>query len=116
MGRLTAASAKAAPFLAERLRPIAGTPRERIAQLVADLGSDEFAVRQKAQRELEALEDRAEEELVKTLIAVPNLEVRLRVERLLEKLDLLKRPDRLQGLRAIEVLENIGTPEAKQVL
>ena len=46
----------------------------------------------------------------------PSPEVRRRVDQLLEKLDLAKSPQRLQGLRTVEVLEHIGTPEAQAVL
>jgi len=116
MGKLRTASAKAVPFLGEQLRPIAGVPPEQITKLVADLGSEKFPQRDKAQRELQELKDLAEGELQKVLSAAPNLEVRLRIERLLDKLDIIERPDLLQALRAIEVLESIGTPEAQQVL
>jgi hypothetical protein len=116
MGQLAAIPGHTVPFLNDRLRPVAGPSRERLAQLIAGLGSDRYTVRDKAQQELEQLQDVAEEELTKALGAGPSLEVRRRLERLLARLDLLRSPERLRALRAIEVLEQIGTPEAKQVL
>src|SRR5436190_12406793 len=63
MGLLAGAAAKAVPFLADRLRPVPKIQGERVSQLVADLGSEKFAVRDKAQRELEEIQDLAVEEL-----------------------------------------------------
>jgi hypothetical protein len=52
--------------------------------------------------------------LQKTLAGNPPLEVRRRVEQLLGKLE--TSPRRLQKLRAVEVLEHIATPEARELL
>ena len=116
MGQLAAASKESVPFLNEHLRPVEGLPRRRVSQLIASLDSDQFTERESAQRELEKLQDLAEEELAKTLARKPSLEARKRIWLLLEKSDLLKNPERLRALRAIEVLENIGTSEAKRTL
>src|SRR5438876_10008160 len=51
MGQLAGAPAEAVPFLGDRLRPIANIPGGRVTQLIADLGSEKVAVREKAQRE-----------------------------------------------------------------
>src|SRR5438067_4470082 len=69
MGQLAGAPAKAVPFLGDRLRPVAHVADGRVPRLIADLGSEKFAVRDKAQRELEELQDLAEVELAKTLEA-----------------------------------------------
>jgi hypothetical protein len=44
------------------------------------------------------------------------LEMQQRLEHLLRKVEPSRSPDRLREVRAIEVLEHIGTPEAKQIL
>jgi hypothetical protein len=103
-------------FLGKRLRPVAALPREGVRKLIADLGSEQFIVRDKANRQLEDLRELAWEELEMALAAGPELEVRRRIERMLEKKELLKSPERLQTLRAIEILEGIGTPDAKAIL
>ena len=52
-----------------------------------------------------------------TLAGEPSAEVRRRVEELLRKLDgPMPSSGQLRDLRSVEVLEHIGTPEAKQVL
>jgi hypothetical protein len=116
VGQLASVPQRAVPILSEHLRPVAAVPHRRVSQLIAELDSEQYPVREKAQRELEKLQDLAEEELRQALDGGPTLEVRRRVERLLEQLDLLRSPERLRALRAIEVLEQIGNPEARQVL
>jgi hypothetical protein len=118
VGNLKAEPVTAVPFLDQRLQPspASNVPAQRVTQLIKDLGNQKFAERQKAERELAQLKDLAEEEMKKALAAMPELEIRLRVERLLAQLDLGSRPALVQELRAIHVLESVGTPEAKRVL
>jgi hypothetical protein len=53
----------------------------------------------------------------RTLAGQPSLEVRQRIEGLLKKLrGLVTRPEKLQALRAVAVLEDIATPEARDLL
>jgi hypothetical protein len=103
-------------LLRERLRPVARPETGRVARLLAVLDSEKFAERERATRELETLEETAAVELRQTLARKPSLEIRRRVEALLERLNHLPTRAQLQALRAIETLERIGTPEAKQVL
>jgi RNA polymerase sigma factor (sigma-70 family) len=102
------------PFLRKQLQPAAG---QRIARLIGDLDGKTFAEREKARTELEKLGESAEPALRNVLAKKPSLEVRLRAERLLKRLQgNLLSEESLQILRAIELLERIGTPEACQVL
>ena len=80
-----------------------------------DLDAESFGVREKAEQELEKLGDSAEPELRRTLAGRPSAEVCRRIERLLER-SRTPTGKELQGLRAIEVLEYIATPEAQVVL
>jgi RNA polymerase sigma factor (sigma-70 family) len=99
------------------LRPVVRVDESRLASLMADLDSQDFAAREKSTQELGKLGELAEGRLRKTLAARPTLEVRRRVEGLLQKLQgPITSPERLRALRALEVLEQIGTREAKQVL
>jgi hypothetical protein len=85
--------------------------------LIKDLDDDRFSVRDKASRELAELGHFAEPSLKKVLDRQPSLETRKRVEELLRKLEEAgPSPEELRVLRAVEVLEMIGTPEAKGVL
>ena len=53
--------------------------------------------------------------LRKKLAEKPSLEVRQQIEQLLTKVEQLT-PESIRALRASEVLEHLGSPEAKQVL
>jgi RNA polymerase sigma factor (sigma-70 family) len=104
-------------FLRQQLHPVPVPDGTRITRLIADLDNDRFAVRDRATRELEKMGDLSEPALRKVLIGQPSLEARRRVEQLLQKLRAaITNPEQLQALRGIEVLEYIGTPQARQVL
>ncbi|MHB1424004.1 MAG: WD40 repeat domain-containing protein [Gemmataceae bacterium] len=114
IGLLTASPEQAVPLLKSKLRP-APKPVEprQVARLIADLGSDEFAVRDKAMEQLRQLGERAETALTESLKNKPSLEARKRIEELLERIRALSTsPERLREIRAIEVLEHVGTAEA----
>jgi hypothetical protein len=90
---------------------------KKINQYVADLNSDDFATREKAQSELSQLEDLAEAGLRKALADGLSPEARRRVKALLDKLEEAPPSAKtLQGLRSIESLESIATPEARRLL
>lgn len=117
--RLTAAPADALVYLKPRLRPATDEPERRIKRLIVDLDSDSFTVRENAAKELRRLGARAEPACRKALASHPTLEMRRRLERLLE--ELARRPwrpsvEELRQTRALEVLERIGTPEARAIL
>ncbi len=107
---LAAAPKSSVDFLKKKLRPIAPADAKQVARLLADLDSDQFASREKAMRELEKLGDSAATELRKALAGKPTLEVKRRIEQLLEK---QKDGERIRMVRALETLEKIGTPEAR---
>jgi hypothetical protein len=114
--KLAAAPRQAVPLLRGRLRP-AAADEARMTRLIADLDSDRIAVREKAAQELEQLGDIAEPALRKALAGPPSAEVRRRAGQLLERLGgPVTAPGLLRSLRAVEVLEHIGTPGAREVL
>jgi hypothetical protein len=136
--------------------------RKRVARLIADLDSDQFAGREKAQQELEYLGKYIKDDLKKALENNPSPETKKRLEHLLEAVappekpaDMPAQPGRARSIsvqntngqikiivdgvpldltpkvvvvnprpmltwvraaRAVAVLEDIGTPEARQVL
>jgi hypothetical protein len=105
------------PFLKPLLRPAPRGDEKRLARLIADLDADEFAVREKAAAELEELGETAVPALRKALTGSPSAELRQRCERLLRKWEEpTPSGERLQTLRALEVVEHAGTKEARQVL
>jgi hypothetical protein len=105
------------PFLRRQLQPIVGIDPVQLKKWLADLDSRVFAARQHASLQLQEAGELAEPALRDLLANDPPLEVRQRVERLLARLDAgVLKPEQLQELRAIEVLERIGTAEARQLL
>lgn len=116
-GTLASSPNQALKVLKARLHPAQAVNPQRLRRLLTDLESEQFAVREKAQKELEALGDLAEPALREALENKPTLEVRRRVQELLERLrGPLTKPELLQALRAVAVLEDIGTPAARSLL
>ncbi len=113
---LRANGAQAERFLKERLRPAAASDPKKIARLIADLDQDDFAARESATKQLSELGDLAEPALRAALNDKPSADKRRRLDELLKRLDPSNSPELLRGVRAVEVLESLGTSEAWQVL
>lgn len=117
LGALAADPKQTVAFLKEQLKPVSPADALRVEKLIADLDSDQFAVRQKASQELDKLGDLAEPYLRRVLEGKPTLEVRRRADDLLRKLE--EQPpagEVARDLRALALLEHLGTPEAREVL
>jgi WD40 repeat protein len=115
---LAEAPGPAVGLLKERLKALVERPDpRRLEKLIEDLESDTFAVRETANRELAEAGEAAGPALRKAVEKSPSVEVRRRVQDLLDRL--AKEglaPERLRAVRAVEVLERVGTPAARQVL
>jgi RNA polymerase sigma factor (sigma-70 family) len=112
-----ASSDAATAFLRERLRPVARPSFERVRRLIAELDHKEFAVRERAEHELEDLGEVADTDLRQALPRAPSAEARRRLRDLIEAIEQrVPSGKQLQALRGIEVLEHIGTPEARLLL
>jgi WD40 repeat protein len=111
--------AKAVPFLKERLARLAAAEAKAV-RLVADLGAEQFVVRERASRELERLGPEAEFALRVALEENPSPEVRKRAERLLNQLPKSQKgepPFDLRRVRlALTLLEGTRTPAARGAL
>jgi WD40 repeat protein len=114
LGTLLASGDKGVAFLSERLKPARRS--ERVACLITDLDNDSFAVREKATKELEKQGELAEPALRKVLTERPSLEVRRRIEAILQQLPPEHSPRRLRELRTLQILELQGTPAARRLL
>jgi hypothetical protein len=115
---LTRAPASALPLFKDKLRAVT-VDSVRITRLVAQLDDEKYAVRENAFRELEKLGKFAELDLKQALKSRPSLEVRRRVERLLEKLEGVEfapYPDWLRARRALQILERMESPAAGDLL
>jgi WD40 repeat protein len=114
---LAAVPEQAVPLLRERLRPAAAPERRQLDRLLVDLDSDQFDERAKAAAELEKLGELAKPALHRALQGQPSPELRRRVEGLLANLEgPVTAPEKRRRLRALEVLEQVGTPEARRLL
>lgn len=114
--RLVDAPNEAIPFLRERLRPAPPIAAEQVRPLLADLDSDEFPKREAAVARLRAMDRQAERFLREALKASPSPEKRLRLEDLLKDLEQPPNGEVLRQLRAVAVLESLGTTEAQGIL
>ena len=83
---------------------------------IADLDDDSFKVRERATRELAIAGPDAADALRHALSNEPSVESKRRIEDLLSRLKEGGDPQRLRFLRALEVLERIGTPAARDIV
>jgi WD40 repeat protein len=109
--------AQAVPFLARRL-PAAVRPNvAKLEGWVRDLNSEHFGVRERANRELAHLGGLAEPALRKAVRGSLPLEVRQRVQTLLDKLPTpMTLPEPLRAVRTVEILEYMDRDDAKRLL
>lgn len=104
-------------FLDRQLKKVEPVSEEQIAQWIRNLNDRKFAVREKAVKQLEMMAGRAEKPLREALSQRPALEMRRRVEALIQQIEKeMPSPAQLQALRSLEVLQQIGSTEAKKVL
>lgn len=116
-GRLVTASAQAVPLMRQKMMAVAEPKAQEVASLIADLNSDKYETRENASSRLAKFAELAEPALRKALADSPP-ETKVRIGTLLEAVGDQRRisGEPLRGLRAVEVLEHIGTPEASKVL
>jgi len=111
MHRPIAALADAFLCLCFRLKPVEGMDEKAIERLVADLDSDNFAVREQATKKLRKLSELAEPACRKALASRPTLEMSRRLRALLDEVSQRQwhlTPEILRQVRAVEVLERIS--------
>ncbi len=104
-------------FLKEHLRtnPPAAD-RERLRQLLADLDSAEYPKREAASRELAKFGAAVEADLRAALGKAPSAEARRRLKALVDALPRELSPEALRRLRAVRVLEQVGSRDAVELL
>jgi RNA polymerase sigma factor (sigma-70 family) len=99
------------------LRPARGIHDATLDRLLKDLDSKQFKVRRKASRELESYGETALAGVKRRLAQVQSLELRHRLEAFLKVVD-PARPTakRLREMRALQLLEELATPDALALL
>lgn len=113
---LLAEPPRAVKLMKQHLRPTAAQefPFEK---WIANLDDDDFDRRQQAEKSLRKAGAAAEAALRQARDGKPTLEARRRIDMLLEEIvDHRASPEELRSLRAIQLLEEIGSPEARELL
>jgi len=103
--------------LKDRVPPAADIDAKKVEQWIHDLDRGNYKDRAVAAKELEKLGELAVPALQKALTSNPPLEMRRRLETLLDEFTGSNlAPEQIRTVRAIEVLEKIGSAEARQML
>jgi WD40 repeat protein len=105
-------------YVGAHLKPIT-VDFQQIDRYIRELDDNSFEARKTATEELTKMEEVPEVKLRNVLAGKPSLEIRRRVEEILKEIERGKlEPSgrHLQPVRAVEVLEHIGTPEARSIL
>jgi hypothetical protein len=107
--------------LAAKFRPPADEPNPQIASLIADLDNSTYATREAATKKLRELGTKAEPALRQALAAASSPEARRRLDDLLAAIPaavhaLPVTGETLRGVRVVEMLERLGTSDARELL
>ncbi|MGF1581704.1 MAG: hypothetical protein ACFCD0_20435 [Gemmataceae bacterium] len=119
---LSLAPQKTVGYLNEVMKPVPPMSEKQIRTLVHQLNSERFVIRTRATRKLFILGEAARSVLEAVEKSPPSLECGLRVRKILRKLQKARmqaRPlvaEELRVVRAVEVLQRIGTQDAKGLL
>jgi hypothetical protein len=114
--KMAAAPRQVVSYLRQRLRPAPAVAVDEVRRLLSDLDSDDFARREVASTRLAKLGEQVMPALEAGLKEAKSAELRRRIKDLLPTSQVVRSPEVLRAVRAIEVLEHIGTAEARQVL
>jgi RNA polymerase sigma factor (sigma-70 family) len=115
---LADAGAAVVPFLAARLEPAAAPAADRVRKLIAQLGAENGADRAAADRELRTFGDAIAPALRAAAKVGTPVEQLRRLDALIAAAGdpILGAGDRLRAVRAVAVLESVGTGEARALL
>ena len=112
--RLALGDADVVALVRERLVAMDSTFPEQIQRWITQLDDEDYTVREQASLRLERVNREAEKPLKKALQRDCSPEVKRRLDELLERLK--DKPLPINEVRAVELLEQIGTVEAVEVL
>jgi WD40 repeat protein len=115
--RALADSPQAAAYLQANIKSVEKFDEAHAKKLIIQLDDEDFDVRDKAEKDLESMGTAVLPLLREALKEKPSVEVKTRIERLLEPFKDQQVPNaRLRAVRAVEVLEFAGTEEAVKAL
>ena len=108
---------EAIELLKEKVKPATPVDMKRVEQLVAALQSTEFNTRENAKADLIKMGERVVPAIDRALAADPPLENKRRLEEVRQQTGgIVLQGERLRLYRAVEILERVGTPEARRLL
>ena len=114
---LAAAPKQSVAWVRDKLKPTFAADPNHVAKLLLQLESDQFKARQQAVTEMLQIGEQLLPAIDKALAANPALESRLRLQDLRTRLtSFTLQGERLQAFRAVELLERIGSADARQLL
>ncbi len=114
--RLAAVPGQTVNWLRNHLQPAREVPADQLRAAITDLDSTDFSRREAASKRLASLADRSGPALRAALKGSLSPEQRRRIEEALASLTAVPPANMLRDLRAVEVLERIGTQEARVLL
>jgi len=103
-------------LLREKVHSISMPLADEVEKQIAALGDASFAKREAAAKALEQFEELARPALEKAIAQSSSAEARRRAESLLNRPSITQYSDKRRLIRAVEVLEQITTPESIQLL
>jgi WD40 repeat protein len=104
-------------FLRGRLKPQVQVSLEQIKSWINELDAESYKARERAHQQLVIHIEQSEKQLRETLAQSKSAEQRDRITKIIDaSFSAIPQPDQLQQLRAIEVLEQIGTSESRELL
>jgi hypothetical protein len=106
---------QALAYLLGRLQRVGSADKARISECISNLADDRFEVRRAATKQLDELGELAVEQLRRRLAENPGAEEKRRIEELILKTRICPKA-RLRDLRAIQIVEYIGTRQSKSIL
>jgi WD40 repeat protein len=110
---LTRAGDRGVSAVSSRLKATAATDPAKVSEWIAALDDPQFQTREKATAALVQVADQIGTVLRAELGRTRSAEVRQRIQRILDmRWDVAAWPDLLREVRAVEVLESVGTPAA----
>jgi hypothetical protein len=116
MYQLIAVPDQSVPFLAKKYQPKPREEPKHLPQLIRDLDSPTFAVRERATRELESMEIIAKHALEQTLAQGAPLEVRRRIDKLLKRIDEIEAREVSRLWYAVRIVASVETAAARRLL
>jgi WD40 repeat protein len=117
MKQLAAEPERAVHFLKAQVAPVAVPDAMKLQAMIDALGGEEFQDRERAMADLERMGNLAGPALRQALKMTESAEAAGRIAKLLDRVGIAKpQAEELRGARAAEVMEWIGSAEAKKLL